>query len=187
MFLLALNLLHILNMTRGDIMDSWTSNYYLYNVIRNFIDENPTFTIINIIQFCLDRGWRVIKYDNSMTELVDISIDGFSHYDDNRYTIFYNSDMPVYRIRFTIAHEIGHIMLYHHFLIPSKILMASVDKKTIWEYQADTFAQNILFPVDFANRLKRQNPYSISRVMRLSKPMIDVRYRRLKTILQLSR
>ena len=39
--------------------------------------------------------------------------DGYSRLVDNKPVIYYNDNKPTRRIRFTIAHEIGHILLGH--------------------------------------------------------------------------
>ena len=65
----------------------------------------------------------------------------------NTFGILYNSSMSKNRIRFTIAHELGHLMLCHEFdkeIINEKY---DINKQTDWwELEANTFAANLLMP-----------------------------------------
>ncbi len=125
----------------------WTSDYYLYEKIASFLKENDLDGYFDPHKFCRSKGWNLISYDSGdYLKLTEISVDGFSIYDNNEYYIFYNPYSYAPRINFTLSHEIGHIVLLHHFLIPNKILMSSRSKDSIWERQANIFARNILMP-----------------------------------------
>lgn len=159
-------------------MDKWRSGSILYEMIYNFISDNASFFYTDIISFCKMKNWNIISYRNSDTELMKISKDGYTFYENNEFSIFYNRDKPKTRQRFTIAHEIGHIILYHHLYIPSNIL-ANNKNKGIWEYQADIFAQNVLFPAELAVALKGQNNYEIAKYLGVSQDMVNTRYKNL--------
>jgi len=83
----------------------------------------------------------VAKYsdfpDNEQIVLLNGSIDGISYYDDNlkEFRIIYNDSRIHTRIRFTIAHEIGHIVLGHK------------ETKEENESEADFFARSLLVPI----------------------------------------
>lgn len=160
-------------------MEKWTSKYALYEMIYSFILDNPDFIYTDIESFCRLKNWNIIHYDNSNKELLQISDDGYTFYENGKFYIFYNKDKPKTRQRFTITHEIAHIILYHHFLVPSRILMNNKNKG-IWEYQADTFAQNILFPTEWAENLKGQNIHNIAKYLGVSKEMVSIRYKNLR-------
>lgn len=159
-------------------MDEWMSKHTLYKMIHSFLLDNPDFIYTDIDIFCKSKGWNLIPYNNTNTELMLISKDGYTFYENNVFSIFYNKDMPKGRQRFTIGHEIGHIILYHHLYVPSKILTNN-QNRGIWEYQADTFAQNILFPVEWVGNLKGQSVNNISMYLGVSREMINVRYKNL--------
>lgn len=159
-------------------MDEWASKHALYKMIHSFIVDNPDFMYTDITLFCKSKGWNIIPYEDNDKELLQISKDGYTFYENNTFSIFYNKDKPCPRQRFTIAHEIGHIILYHHFYVPTKILMNNKNKG-LWEYQADTFAQNILFPVEWVQNLKGQNISNIAKYLGLSREMVNVRYKNL--------
>lgn len=159
-------------------MDEWMSKHTLYEMIRSFISDNPDFLYTDIISFCKFKNWNIISYGNSDKELLRISDEGYTFYENNEFSIFYNRDKPKVRQRFTISHEIGHIILHHHLYVSSNILMNN-GSKGIWEYQADTFAQNILFPVELALDLREQNINNIAKYLGVSKEMANIRYRNL--------
>lgn len=69
---------------------------------------------------------------------------------DGGWAIIYNSDVPIGRRRFTIAHEFGHYLM-HRQLFP-KGLECGEDVVTYrsgedYEKEADTFAANLLMPM----------------------------------------
>ena len=74
---------------------------------------------IDVFELCKLLDIKVIKYSeinrDIITYAMDLSDDGFSYFNKNinQYIIFYNDIMMENRIRFTIMHEIGHIMLEH--------------------------------------------------------------------------
>ncbi|MCH8014666.1 MAG: ImmA/IrrE family metallo-endopeptidase, partial [Candidatus Dadabacteria bacterium] len=71
-------------------------------------------------------------------------IDGFSHRSDNMPPMFFlNKDVPPDRWRWTLAHELGHIIMHFDVDRPAKVI----------EEQADRFAGEFLAP---GNELKPQ-------------------------------
>lgn len=68
------------------------------------------------------------------------SADGFTVRQNGRSVIVYNEALPRTRQRFTIAHELGHIVLGHE----------SDDKEK--DDEADCFARNLLMPVLYARK-----------------------------------
>lgn len=155
-------------------MEDWMSKHTLYRRIHSFILDNPDFLYTDMDSFCRSKNWNLISYEDSEKELTQISKDGYTFYENDTFSIFYNRDKPRTRQRFTISHEIGHIILFHHLYVPTRILTNNKNKG-IWEYQADTFAQNILFPVEWVNNLKGQSVDNIAKYLGVSKEMIHVR------------
>ena len=84
---------------------------------------------------------KICKYSEFVVDerikIISASQDGMSCYvaDSRSYLILYNDEMDSNRIRFTIAHEIGHIVLGHE----------SSCEET--ESEADYFARNLLVPM----------------------------------------
>lgn len=85
-----------------------------------------------------NAGILVIPFDFETGD-----VDGVSFYepnDDLPPTIFVRYGMPGDRMRFTLAHELGHIVLHHHLAIPRD----DVDT----EGQAHAFAAELLMPAE---------------------------------------
>lgn len=58
--------------------------------------------------------------------------------------IGYNQNHPIVRIRFSVAHEIGHIRLDHS----DGVFNVEAEKTKAFETEADTFAGEFLVPLD---------------------------------------
>lgn len=63
-----------------------------------------------------------------------------------RTVIFYNDSQTRERVRFTLAHELGHIVLEHPF-----------DESAIYEHEADFFANYLLAPAPLVIRDSRKS------------------------------
>lgn len=123
--------------------------FFLYSRIKKFLIENNITEKFDPFSYCKNKNIKLIKYTkNNLQSLKQISADGFSIYQDNEFYIFYNPYQNKGRVNFTLAHEIGHIYLYHHFLLPSDVLLKSNNFPVLWEKQANIFARNVLIPVD---------------------------------------
>lgn len=106
---------------------------FIKQLIEFQIEQNLIEYPINLIKLCHDNNWKLHPYTNK-DAISKVYRDGFS----SSYDIFYNIDIGCHqRIRFTIAHEIGHIVLNHHIL-------KNVNEEC--ERAADYFAANLLAP-----------------------------------------
>lgn len=94
------------------------------------------------------------RYDMSFRDVVTFadSNDGCTSYDpsDDRFVILYNDKFYKHdRVRFTISHEIAHVILKHYQKVPGKKLarasLTKIDDPTI-EREADMFAAEFLAP-----------------------------------------
>lgn len=77
------------------------------------------------------------------------SEDGAAMATDDGYSIAYNDTIPHERKRFTIAHELGHILMDHFTKAGSTKLAkgkTSIKNYFIFEDEADMFAGNLLVP-----------------------------------------
>lgn len=100
---------------------------------------------------------------------------GYTVYDtkNERWLIFYNDTKSVTTIRFTIAHELGHIILRH------------TEDNSTTDKEANCFARNLLCPVPLRNELRLKSiedycsTFCISEVMAavvIDKNSIDLYY-----------
>lgn len=74
-----------------------------------------------------------------------------------RYIIFYNEEKPIERLRFTVAHELGHIFLEHHIIAGNDILSRSYltnKEYELFEKEANCFARNLLAPAPLSKIIK---------------------------------
>lgn len=101
-----------------DLTDDLFENAKL--IITSLIEDYEIKYPLNIFDLCNQMEFETIpysKYNDHIELFLKHSKDGFSKYHDNRkvWSIYYNEDVePKERITFTIAHEIGHILLNTH-------------------------------------------------------------------------
>lgn len=158
---------------------NWKSKDYLYYKIMQFSYDNKIGVNTDLEKLCKEKNWYLIPYPaDKFRTFMSISKDGFTIKDGNNFFIMYNPELKnkcYERYRFTIAHEIGHIYLYHHIYVDNYILMHSSDKKTIWEQQADIFAQNLLLPIKYKKFYKNNSHKIIKNTFCVSGEMIVTR------------
>ncbi|MBO8158859.1 ImmA/IrrE family metallo-endopeptidase [Thermosyntropha sp.] len=118
------------------------------------------------------------------------SFDGCAFYDadNNRYLIIYN-DNPLWienpqRIRWTIMHEIGHILLGHLEETQEAMITRAAlgnQKYKIFEIEAEYFAANILAPAPVLFKL---NLFSVEEIMKICNISKTAAENRLKHLLK---
>ena len=83
-------------------------------------------------------GLGLVSYSSLSPKIIEKTMmeseDGFSFQSDYGWIIFYNDRKQISRIRFTIAHEIGHILLNHS------------QESDLAESEANYFARYLLAP-----------------------------------------
>ena len=94
----------------------------------------PPGPIASMMRSIEDAGIVVMRCDLGTTQ-----VDALSTYEHDGLPpiIFVNPGAPGDRLRFSLAHELAHIILHHHLIVPSE-----EDTET----QADTFAAEFLMP-----------------------------------------
>lgn len=92
-------------------------------------------------------------------DLLSISQDGFSMLYHGRYRVWFNQDITSPdRVRFTLAHELGHILLKHHAECPPREGISVFSQ--VYEEQANVFAANLLSPSPIMNLLRNDGDLS---------------------------
>lgn len=132
----------------------------------NYINSIP----VDLITLCSDFGW-ILKGDDLKGEdgyiiMINESKKIFIYYDNTTKSISSN------RYRFTIAHEIGHLILGHHKLNQNKINEQAIYNM---EKEADIVAAEILMPYSV---LRKQDSFDInelSELFKVSKEAMTVR------------
>lgn len=81
-----------------------------------------------------------------------ISHDGFTYYYDGVFYIYYNKSRSYIRVRFTLFHEIEHIILNHHIEFKKEILQIS-ENTDFMESEANIMARNLIVPAYIIHNL----------------------------------
>lgn len=128
-------------MTREEIID------YICEIYEEYGIDQFGFSLM---QLCNKMCINLIPYssfEENKNLLLKLDEDAFCYFNsfNNKYEIVYNDEIkPFARIRFTIPHELGHIVLSH----PIKSLF---NLQYIWvqEREADIFANELYVPQAF--------------------------------------
>ena len=157
--------------------------YHDYKIARNkawetLIKCNITSLPINLAIVARLNNITILKYSDSKQNLTG---DGFSLNVNNVNVIYYNDKKPKARIRFTLAHELGHCLLGH--LKFGKTYNRNSEKDfdgmDIFEMQANVFARDILMPATVLHSLDIKSFEDISRICNVSEQSAKIRYERL--------
>lgn len=130
---------------------------------NTFIEFGITALPVKVIPLAQKMGIKVISYEAGK-DLIDFwglrelceKNDGFTILLDEQWYIFYNGKLlPRTRIRFTIAHELGHFILGHELktvisgagiVSYTEENIAEKKRKSPIESEADMFAMRLLAP-----------------------------------------
>ncbi len=158
--------------------------YQNYKYARNrvwetLIECNLNQLPINLAVVANFYNISIIKYSQSNDTFTG---DGFSTIVDGRLIVYYNdTDYPISRQRFTLAHELGHCLLGH--LKFGKTYNRNSEKDfdgmDIFEMQANVFARDILMPATVLHSLGIKSAEDIARICNVSEQSAKIRYERL--------
>lgn len=125
-------------------------------------------------------GIQIINYGDSGQDYSE-NEDGYSTKLDSKLIIYYNELKPKQRIRFTIAHELGHCILGH--VLDNEYTYRynnETDKyKDPKEIQANVFARDILMPATILHSLRISSVEEIAKICNVSRQSAEIRYDRL--------
>lgn len=135
----------------------------LFSVVTN------VFAIAEHLDDCrvFSYGLTNFLYDTPLEDLLANSEYGFSIKRKDQRIIYYNENMPLASIRFTLAHEIGHAVLGHQD-----------EDDPAAEKEANCFARNLLCPVPTARALEIITQDDYVSAFNISGPMADVTLKR---------
>lgn len=134
------------------------------------------------------QSYQKIRYNLQALGLDELAsrTDGFTLYVKGRPVIFYDDSKPKARCRFTVAHELGHIMLGH--IKPGMVTTVNQEpNKTDQpaEQAANVFAARLLAPACILWGLNIHAPDEIAQLAQISQQAatfraerMDVLYRR---------
>ena len=145
---------------------------------------------VDLNDICARLGVRVISYreaepliqKRNLSE-VTRAAEGLTFYADEQPVILYDSTRPAKEIRFTVAHELGHLILMHVtpgvICAEEEVRREGVSPK---ETAADRFAARLLAPACVLWGLDVRSPEEIGRVCHLSDRAAQNRAARMRTL-----
>lgn len=172
--------------------------FYINNLVLKLYSQLPRIEypldlneVLSLIPNCKLMSYQKFADINhcSVNDVIALcqSKSGCTHYDveTNRYLILVNlAETSNYgRRRWTIAHEIGHIMCDHHALSTlNKIAEHSFSQfgNHSYETEADYFAVTLLSPLPLFKVFKIQSARDIQGVFGLSAEAADIRLKEYK-------
>lgn len=142
-----------------------------YKVLENYNGNLPQIDVFKIIKSY--KNIRLLTYSDAATkQRCDFSefiqnvpsFHGFTISDKhlNKHLIFYNESKNNTTIRFTLAHELGHIILQHD------------EDNAVSNKEANCFARNLLCPVPIAREFSLQTVKDYISCFEISEPMAEV-------------
>lgn len=154
---------------------------YVYEIISQFQeDQNLNIYPLDPKEIIKKNDWYLIPYTDFHEELTAISEDGFTYYCDGKYFIYYNTMKPANRIRFTLFHEIGHIILNHHTEFKKEILQSS-ESISFMESEANIVARNLMAPAHIICNLYPDSKVLFSEIFQMSNEAMENRLKWLNT------
>ena len=160
--------------------------YYDYKIARNLawkvlIECDIREFSVNLAKIINHYGIYLIRYSESdyINRHSLPNEDGFSILIDGKPIIYYNDQKPIYRARFTLAHEIGHILLGHLANGETLHRNTEYDVLDVKEQQANVFARDILMPATVLHSLGIKSAEDIARICNVSMLSAEIRYKRL--------
>lgn len=124
-------------------------------------------------------GIRVLKNSQAGCLAPDESGCGIVN-KSGEWTIVYNDNEPRERVRYTIAHELGHILLGHELRAGfGHYRKAGGERKPIEETQADEFAARVLAPACVMWALDVHTADDIAALCGISKQAAQIRAQRM--------
>lgn len=139
---------------------------------------------------CDHYGWVLADYHTGASSIALLGLeeltkqtDGFCAVTKSHAYIFFDSTLPAGRQRFTIAHEVGHLVLGH--VAPGGV--TTVNREPApgddpIERQANQFAARLLAPACVLHELGAITPEAIQRACGLSRQAAEFRAARMREL-----
>ncbi len=106
---------------------------------------------------------EMLSRDGFCTRIRDVLMDfGAGPVEENNWNIYYNDTIQDERVRFTLMHELGHILLGHHRMLGEDTLVGERSDPVYRaaDTQADQFSINLLSPAPAVSRLLKAHGFS---------------------------
>lgn len=155
---------------------------------RFLIEEKITKLPVELEKVYKRRKIKLLSYKHGAKMIRELGLedriqsgDGFIVDLDGPFIVFFNETKPRARIRFTIAHELGHIIL-GHTIGPDLINREPEETDNPTETEANIFAARILAPACVLHKLGVTTPEQIAKVCDISLQAARFRFNRLVTL-----
>ena len=174
--------------------------YYNYKHARDMvweflIRENVSELPIKISVLCKNSGAKILSYSNNVRVLQDLNLfehsqktDGFTICHKDKYIIFYIDICSTPRIRFTLAHELGHIFLGH--IYPNTATLINREPSPHddpLEQEANVFASRLLAPACVLWGLRVTTAKQIMELCDISQTAAEFRAERMRILYERDR
>ncbi len=144
---------------------------------------------VDVFRICKASGVNIITYESGRELITRFKLekhaenDGFSAKINGRYIIFYDSCIqPPGRVRFTVAHEMGHIALRHIAGNATAWNRGENATNDPQEMQANVFAARLLAPACVLMELNIQTADELQAITGLSYTAAKIRLERLNAL-----
>lgn len=134
------------------------------------IDYNVSYLPVKILDIAKKSGIKVIK--NSLANKLITSQKGQSYINQDETIIIYDDTLPKTVIRYTVAHELGHIFLGHDLAYPTIEM----------ENEANVFSSRLLAPACVLWGLNLHTPQEIATICDISLQSAEIRAERIKIL-----
>lgn len=160
------------------------NSYGKYKDARNaswnvLINHNITSLPVSVTTICNDENITLAK--NNTVKLLNNNEFAKTMLINDKWYIIYDDNMSNERIRFSIAHELGHIFLGHQ-LTNGEYRRTFVIDKPSEETQADIFASRLLAPAVVLWALDIHSAEEIQKLCSISYSSSKIRAERMKLL-----
>lgn len=139
---------------------------------RFILDEGINALPVQPVPIISRHGWKLYTYREFAKSvhksvralMVEFDREGFVFWSnrDQTFVICYNSDFPSDAIRWTLMHEIAHIVLRHVSLRVPALPRMKTSEKPLFEVEAQGFARRVLCPSIVLHACKAFEPHQIA-------------------------
>ncbi|MGX0001455.1 ImmA/IrrE family metallo-endopeptidase [Staphylococcus cohnii] len=147
--------------------------------IKNIIKNDPEVELLTFKEFAKITGVNRFRVSD-----IGQSNEAFHFKKGSKSFIIYNELQYTKRVRFTLAHEYGHIKLNHMGKSIYDKNSANIEYSRE-EFEADTFAGALLFPLHMRYSYRGQSTYDLMNVFDLSFQAVRVCMRQFRQHMQL--
>lgn len=149
-------------------------------LIENHISSLP----ISVHKLCQSEHIRLVTYREGRKIIEKLNLEGNTIGNDAfsmARIIFYDDTKQLARQRFSVAHEIGHIIL-HESTTATVMNREIASNDNPMETEANIFASRLLAPICVIHYLNLNSPQEIAESCNISITAATIRYERLRII-----